>query len=699
MRACRWLLPLFSSFLVMGVHFPVVQAQVPAPTASPGAAANPSTTTTTTTDLSPANVPPEAKKPKKNKDPGRYGATIGGLSGLFRIVTTDVGGKHHFRIALNNEIFQASRFLVGSETNPATDDTNTRFIGTLSASYSPWQYLEFFLNVSSQTNRNERVDPNRQDQEVVLALGDWSLGGKFQYPISPAFGLGLNLSVNFLNAVGGVAADGSATGAYIGAITSLDLDPLAGIPLRFHLNAGMNIDNSNELTAFPSNYSLASLQVEKFALGIKPSRFQIKIGADFETRRWLGFGLRPILEFNIDVATGDPDPDFNHPRFVGTNRPLEGLIDGRTTAWMTLGAKVNPLRGLSAHVAFDVGLQSPGYGHGPPTVPWNMLIGFSYAVDPLLKPLPPKIITKEVVKTVVQEVAPKLAKLRGRIVDSESAEPVEGAIVTFPGRDLTGLASDPDGSFLSYGFPPGPLAVMIRHPKFKPSKMMVEIAVQKTKAVTIKLIRAAPQTGKVQGKALDAKGQAVAAKITISGPENKTLSVDALGGFTAELPPGDYSIQAEAQGYPMQTRPVQIIAGQTTTTELTLSKKTGRSLVRMTRRSIQIRRKVHFATGTATLLQDSKQLLDEVAQALNGAPEVTLVEIGGHTDNRGSTANNMRLSQQRADSVMNYLIQAGVKANRLNAKGYGPSRPKAPNITASHRARNRRVEFRIRKRK
>jgi OmpA-OmpF porin, OOP family len=696
MRACRWLLPLFSSFLVMGVHLPVGQAQSPAPKTSSGVTANPSTTTTTTTDKKPADVPP---KPKKNEDPGRYGATIGGLTGLFRVVTGDIGGKHHFRIALNNEIFQASRFLVGSETNPATDDTNTRFIGTLSASYSPWQYLEFLLNVRSQTNRNERVDPSRQDQEVVLALGDWSLGGKFQYPLTSSFALGVNLNVNFLNAVGGVAADGSATGAYVGALASFDLDPIAGIPLRFHLNAGMNIDNSSELTAFPSNYSLASLQVEKFALGIKPSRMQIKIAADFETRRWLGFGLRPILEFNIDVATGDPDPDFNHPRFVGTNRPLEGLIDGRTTAWMTLGAKVNPLRGLSAHLAFDIGLQSPGYGHGPPVVPWNMLLGFSYAVDPFVKPMPPKIITKEVVKTVVKTVAPKLAKLAGRIVDSESAEPIEGAIVTFPGRDLTGLASDPDGSFLSYGFPPGRLAVMIRHAKYRPAKMMVEIAVEKKKPITIKLIRAEPPKGKVQGKALDGKGQAIAAKITISGPENKVLPVDALGGFTTDLPPGNYSIQAEATGYPKQTRPLQIIAGQTTSIDLTLKKRTGRSLVRMTKRSIRIRRKVHFATGTATLLQDSKQLLDEVAEALSGAPEVLLVEIGGHTDNRGSKANNMRLSQSRADAVLNYLVQAGVKANRLKARGYGPSRPKAPNITPRHRARNRRVEFRIKKRK
>jgi outer membrane protein OmpA-like peptidoglycan-associated protein len=76
-------------------------------------------------------------------------------------------------------------------------------------------------------------------------------------------------------------------------------------------------------------------------------------------------------------------------------------------------------------------------------------------------------------------------------------------------------------------------------------------------------------------------------------------------------------------------------------------------------------------------------------------PDLELVEVQGHTDNRGDRALNMRLSQQRAESVRRWLNQHGVEPDRLTAKGYGPTRPLAPNITQQNRARNRRVQFRI----
>jgi outer membrane protein OmpA-like peptidoglycan-associated protein len=85
----------------------------------------------------------------------------------------------------------------------------------------------------------------------------------------------------------------------------------------------------------------------------------------------------------------------------------------------------------------------------------------------------------------------------------------------------------------------------------------------------------------------------------------------------------------------------------------------------------------------------------EVADVLIRNPDLELVEIQGHTDNRGDHALNMRLSQQRAESVQQWLTEHGVEPARLTAKGYGPTRPLAPNITQRNRARNRRVQFKI----
>ena len=83
---------------------------------------------------------------------------------------------------------------------------------------------------------------------------------------------------------------------------------------------------------------------------------------------------------------------------------------------------------------------------------------------------------------------------------------------------------------------------------------------------------------------------------------------------------------------------------------------------------------------------------------LSEQTELRLIEIQGHTDNKGKRKFNVELSIQRAEAVRRYLVNAGVEGSRLEAKGCGPDNPRAPNITASGRARNRRVEFVIRER-
>jgi OOP family OmpA-OmpF porin len=101
---------------------------------------------------------------------------------------------------------------------------------------------------------------------------------------------------------------------------------------------------------------------------------------------------------------------------------------------------------------------------------------------------------------------------------------------------------------------------------------------------------------------------------------------------------------------------------------------------------------VTFATGKSDLTDASKAILLTVAQALAGNPDVK-VEVGGHTDNTGSRATNTRLSQARAESVRNFLVQNGVNPDNVTAKGYGPDQPVGSNRTAAGRAQNRRVEL------
>ena len=101
---------------------------------------------------------------------------------------------------------------------------------------------------------------------------------------------------------------------------------------------------------------------------------------------------------------------------------------------------------------------------------------------------------------------------------------------------------------------------------------------------------------------------------------------------------------------------------------------------------------VNFETGKSVMLPESQEILDRVAQSLIDNPEVT-VEVGGHTDNTGRRASNLRLSEARANAVRDYLISKGVDGSRMTAKGYGPDNPTAENTTPAGRLANRRVEL------
>jgi OmpA-OmpF porin, OOP family len=110
---------------------------------------------------------------------------------------------------------------------------------------------------------------------------------------------------------------------------------------------------------------------------------------------------------------------------------------------------------------------------------------------------------------------------------------------------------------------------------------------------------------------------------------------------------------------------------------------------------IQILKKIEFDTGKATIKPVSFPILDEVYRLLKASPQIKKVSIEGHTDSRGARDMNMKLSDDRAHSVMNYLVEKGIDKSRLSAQGFGPEKPLESNDTDAGRQKNRRVEFHI----
>ena len=103
---------------------------------------------------------------------------------------------------------------------------------------------------------------------------------------------------------------------------------------------------------------------------------------------------------------------------------------------------------------------------------------------------------------------------------------------------------------------------------------------------------------------------------------------------------------------------------------------------------------INFTTGGATIAADSRPLIDAVATALKDCAGTT-IQVAGHTDTTGGDAPNQRLSEERANSVVQALVEKGVPVARLTPKGFGESTPLDPAQNSAAHAKNRRIEFNV----
>jgi outer membrane protein OmpA-like peptidoglycan-associated protein len=112
---------------------------------------------------------------------------------------------------------------------------------------------------------------------------------------------------------------------------------------------------------------------------------------------------------------------------------------------------------------------------------------------------------------------------------------------------------------------------------------------------------------------------------------------------------------------------------------------------------IRILDQVKFATGSSAIVRgkESDEVLGAVLKILTDHPEITALRVEGHTDNQGAASTNKTLSEQRAASVVHWLVQHGIDASRLSSQGFGYERPIDSNETPEGRKNNRRVEFHI----
>ncbi len=185
-------------------------------------------------------------------------------------------------------------------------------------------------------------------------------------------------------------------------------------------------------------------------------------------------------------------------------------------------------------------------------------------------------------------------------------------------------------------------------------------------------------------------------------PEGAMLLDDASRG-RAPIGPGTHAVTAGAPDFKIHEAEFEVAAGEPTQLRIVLERipppvvivevKAAPTRVKIEKKRIRIDDKIYFEVNKAVIKEESYGLLDEIADVVMDNPDVGRVEIGGHTDSQGGDAYNLGLSVRRASSVRSYLIARGISPDRLEAAGYGETKPIATNDTPEGREQNRRVEF------
>ncbi|MBZ0116850.1 MAG: OmpA family protein, partial [Sandaracinaceae bacterium] len=607
----------------------------------------------------------------------------------------------------------------------ACSDQHSHIGGSLSLSWNPFEFFEVYAAIASYANSNAQEDP-----ALFQVLGDTTLGAKGFYRVLPWLTLGGDLSLTFLNTVGDIGLVFESTSVGIRANATADLRELeSSLPIIARLNLQYFVDNSTSLinrveqarydalptsgpdARRPMEFETRHLitRIERYSLQIdRTDRFTIGVGFEFPFRVMENFHISPIAEWILNIPVNRNNYDCLYITGVGTDVPPpgeDGCLDrqgaGAFEQWATLGVRVMPpLRGLALFLAVDIGFTGTNtfVRELSGISPYDIRLGFAYAHDTV-----PEVreVTHEVERRVeVPAPVPPRGRILGTIVEQGANTPIASAIVSFPGRELNALQATESGTFRSPDLDPGEVQMSVTHPEYNQGSCSGTIPEAGGDVEVRCELEALPRLGNVRGRVLGEGAAPVGgASVAISGPASRTIVTGPDGTFSiSDLTPGTYSARVEAEAFLIKQETFEVRPRETATPEITLVARPRRSLVTLRSRDIVIRRQVNFATDSAEILPDSSGLLSEVADVLLRHPELLRVEIQGHTDNRGGQAHNQDLSQRRAESVRDWLVNAGVSAGRLEAHGYGQDRPLVPNITAANRARNRRVQFVIQER-
>ncbi len=669
--------------------------------------------------------------PPKQPDPAatrtlslREQNNISGATGLLHLSAPSSGAPDTFRISALGDGYSGGGFLCSS-SRPCDDsahDSASHFGTTVGLSVTPVSFFEAYGSLRSFANADDEHSPGLLD-----VLGNTALGVKFFTP-EPlgVFAFGGSAELDLLSGSGSVGFDGKSTSGHLTALGALDFRTLpgGGAPLRVLANAGYFLDNSGTLVEkVQAARGTPITRVERFGLGInRVDLVQFGLGVE-------GFVdvVRPFVEWNLGVPFNRQRYTcLNHAPFTGDRCLGKDHSFSAIPSALTLGARTTPwLPGLTGTLAIDIGTSGTSnfIEELAPTLPWDLWFGVGYAFD-AAPPPPPKVVVPP------PRVLPPPVKVelhaRGFVHEQEKPEGIARAVVKYRGIEHTAMATGDDGRFVTDALPAGTYTFDVSADGYKSGECSVTLTEPPAAAPAKRpaapspaatppsasnaattssfdvdcALEALPRVGTVTGHVIDADSGAPvgAANVELTDALHRSLNLttDASGSFHFErVVPGASTLKAEAPDYLFHTQAFELASREDSRVDLALHKRPKVSLVQLTPNELKIKQQVHFEKDSATILDDSSALLEQVADTLARTPSITHVEIQGHTDDSGTPDHNKSLSEARANAVLDWLVAHGIDSSRLSARGYGQERPISPNVSPQGRARNRRVQFMI----
>lgn len=404
-----------------------------------------------------------------------------GATGGFHLADGFNAPAGTFRAQLGFRGFASNGFL-----HP--EDEHSSIGGAFSLSWSVHDLVEVYASADSGASSNRSTNP-----ELLIVLGDVRVGAKVGVPLNDVLSIGGDIGL-ILPTGNGLGLAFSGLGVDLRANFTADLRGLeSAIPLLLRANLGYRFDRSENLIEDTENERYGQLvdpadpndetrhlvtRAERFGLNINRTDFlHFGLGAEAPFAIGEDMFLAPLLEWTLAVPVNRQgydcpfiasEPGGDSPR-AGDDECLERVGAAAFPSKLTVGARfLPPVRGLGIFAGLDVGLsgsrRSVAVRELAQTAPWQVFFGVSYAHDARSPIVPEPVVHEREVEVEVPAVLPTLGRVRGQVVNGETNEPIPGAMIAYPGRELSAQRTGNDGTFASYELPPGVVEMQVSAP-------------------------------------------------------------------------------------------------------------------------------------------------------------------------------------------------------------------------------------------